>query len=410
LFDDTTFGVLKLTLHPTSYDWEFVREAGGSGSFTDSGTNACHGDQSDTTPPTAPTNLSAAATAPNAVALSWTASTDDVGISGYRVYRDGIEIAPAAGTGYTDTAVQPSTTHTYTVVAVDAGGNVSPHSNQASATTPADTQRPGAPGNLVATAQSASRVDLSWTASTDNAGIAEYQVFRDGGQIATSPTTSYADLTVQAESTYAYYVVARDIGNNLSDPSNSVSVTTPAVPTTLTFTPAADAYVQSDQPMVNFGTSTQIVADASPSRRLLLKFVVSGVNARQILSAKLRLNCVNSSNLGGDFHRVADSGWGETTVHWNNQPAADAAVIASLGSVSALSNYEVDVSSLVTGDGTYTIAADSISGDGAYYSSKEGSAPPQLVLTLNPGPRPTLACWPFAGPVPRGYKRCSRPF
>jgi hypothetical protein len=92
-------------------------------------------------------------------------------------------------------------------------------------------------------------------------------------------------------------------------------------------------------------------------------------------------------------------------VNWNNQPAADAGTIASLASVSALSTYEVDVSSLVTGDGTYSIQADSISMDGAYYSSKEGSVPPELVLTLAGG-GPTVACWPFAGPVPSGFKRC----
>jgi hypothetical protein len=92
-------------------------------------------------------------------------------------------------------------------------------------------------------------------------------------------------------------------------------------------------------------------------------------------------------------------------VNWNNQPPADAATIATLGSVSALSTYEVDVSSLVTGDGTYTIQADSTSTDGAYYSSKEGSVAPELVLTLA-GAAPTLACWPFKGPVPYGFKRC----
>jgi chitodextrinase len=402
LYNDRTFGVLRLSLHPTSYDWQFVPETGAT--FGDSGSTACHGNQSDTTPPTAPTNLGATATSPSAIALSWTASTDDIGVSGYRVYRDGSEIAPVTTTSYNDTSLQPNTTHTYTVVAVDGGGNVSPHSNAATASTPPDTQRPTAPGALAATAPTATRVNLTWTASTDDSGIADYQIFRDGTQVGTSTTTSYSDTTVQGQTTYSYTVVARDLVNNLSDPSNAAGVTTPAAPTTLTFTPDADSYVESGQPTVNFGGATQIVTDASPSRRFLLRFAVSGVSGRQVVSAKLRLNCVNSSSVGGVFHRAADTSWGESTVTWNNQPSADAATIASLGSVSALSTYEVDVGSLVTGDGTYTIQADSTSTDGAYYSSKEGSVPPQLVLTLTGGP--TLACWPFKGPVPYGFKRC----
>jgi chitodextrinase len=303
-----------------------------------------------------------------------------------------------------DTGILPNTTHTYTVVAVDGGGNVSPHSNAATASTPPDTQRPTAPGALAATAPTATQVNLTWTASTDDSGIADYQIFRDGTQVGTSTTTSYSDTTVQGQTAYSYTVVARDLVNNLSDPSNAASVTTPAAPTTLTFTPDADSYVESGQPTMNFGGATQVVTDASPSRRFLLRFVVSGVSGRQVVSAKLRLNCVNSSSVGGVFHRIADTSWGESTVTWDNQPTADAATIASLGSVSALSTYEVDVGSLVTGDGTYTIEADSTSTDGAYYSSKEGSVPPQLVLTLTGGP--TLACWPFKGPVPYGFRRC----
>jgi chitodextrinase len=381
--NETTFGVLKLTLHPASYDYEFVPEAGAP--FTDSGTTACHGDQSDTTPPTAPTNLTATATAPNAIALSWTASTDNVGLSGYQIYRDGApaSIGSVGGTttSYSDTGVLPSTAHTYTVRAIDTGGNLSPHSNQASATTPADTTPPSAPGSLSAVAPHGYQVNLSWTASTDNVGVAEYRVLRGGVQVGTSTTTSYSDTTVQAQTNYTYTVVARDVAGNLSGSSNSAVVTTPAAPTTLTFTPTDDAYVQSDQATANFGGSSELIVDGSPSRRTLLKFVVTAVRGRTVLSAKLRLRCTDAASNGGVFHRVADQSWSEDDVTWNNQPTADAATIASLGSVVPGTTYEVDVLSLVTGDGTYTVNADSTSSDGATYSSKEGSVPPQLVVT-----------------------------
>ena len=86
-----TYGILKLTLHPTSYDWQFVPEAGKT--FTDSGTTFCHGQTSDITPPTTPANLVANPVAPGQVNLIWTASTDNVGVVGYQVFRDNVQIA-----------------------------------------------------------------------------------------------------------------------------------------------------------------------------------------------------------------------------------------------------------------------------------------------------------------------------
>ena len=135
-----TFGVMELTLHPTSYDWNFVPEAGKT--FKDSGSTACHGATSDTTPPTAPASLTATAVSPSQVNLSWNASTDNVGVAGYTVYRDGNPIASTSGantTSYSDTSVAAATTYTYTVDAIDGAGNHSPPSGPVSVTTPSGT-------------------------------------------------------------------------------------------------------------------------------------------------------------------------------------------------------------------------------------------------------------------------------
>jgi fibronectin type 3 domain-containing protein len=383
----TAFGVLKLTLRATSYDWQFVPEAGSA--FTDSGTTQCHGTVADTTPPTAPGNLTASAVAPNQIDLSWSGSTDDFGVVGYRLSRDGAVLTTVTSTSYSDTGVQPNSTHVYTVVAIDEGGNSSPVSNPATASTPADTSPPSPPFNLIATAPNGFLVDLVWGASTDDVGVSEYEVFRDGLAVGTSSTTSFADTTVDATTTYSYTVVARDSSTNRSEPSNVATVTTPAPPTTLSFTPSDDAYVQSDQTASNFGLAGQLVADASPSRRILLKFAVTGVRGRQVVSAKLYLRCVDPSSNGGDFRR-ADSSWSESTVTWSNQPVADSVARSSLGSVAAGSTYEVDVTSLVTGDGVHTIRVDSTSSNGAYYSSKEGSVAPRLVLTTTSSSSDTM--------------------
>lgn len=86
----------------------------------------------DTTPPTAPANL-AASPSPGQIALTWTASTDNVGVTSYRVSRDGTVIGTSASTNYTDTSVVAGTTYSYAVVALDAAGNASPPSNTATA-------------------------------------------------------------------------------------------------------------------------------------------------------------------------------------------------------------------------------------------------------------------------------------
>jgi endoglucanase len=89
----------------------------------------------DSTPPTAPTNLAATTTTATSVSLSWTASTDNVGVTGYDVYRGGVLAGTASGTTFTDSGLTPSTAYTYTVKAFDAAGNLSPASAAVTATT-----------------------------------------------------------------------------------------------------------------------------------------------------------------------------------------------------------------------------------------------------------------------------------
>src|SRR5213080_615653 len=97
--------------------------------------------------------------------------------------------------------------------------------------------------------------------------------------------------------------------------------------TTLVFRPTDDATIRADMPTTNLGTSTTLVADASPVRDFLLRFSVTGVGSCQVTSAKLRLFQVDSSDKGGDFHTTA-SNWSEGIVTWNNAPAAGPQTIA----------------------------------------------------------------------------------
>jgi hypothetical protein len=94
------------------------------------------GSSSDGTAPSIPTGVAAQANGPNSVTVSWSPSTDNVGVTGYDVLRNGSKVASVAGTSFTDTGVQPSTTYTYTVDAFDAARNTSMPSAPASVTTP----------------------------------------------------------------------------------------------------------------------------------------------------------------------------------------------------------------------------------------------------------------------------------
>jgi chitodextrinase len=163
--------------------------------------------------------------------LSWTASTDNVDVVGYSVFRDGgaTAIATVSVTNFSDTGLGIGSTHTYTVKALDAANNVSAASNTVTASTQGnDTTPPTAPTGLTATGSSSTTIDLNWTASTDNFAVTGYKVFRDGGatEIATVSTTSFSDTGLAVNSTHSYQVVAFDAAGNQSANSNSASATT----------------------------------------------------------------------------------------------------------------------------------------------------------------------------------------
>ncbi|MEU6089809.1 DNRLRE domain-containing protein [Streptomyces sp. NPDC047085] len=165
-----------------------------------------------------------------------------------------------------------------------------------------------------------------------------------------------------------------------------------ATAATTTFTPVADTYVQSTTPSTNYGTSAQFVVDNSPVRQSFLKFTVSGITD-PVTSAKLRIRTIsgnNGSSDGGTFKAMTDTTWSETGTTWNNKPAIDGATLGTLGSVVRDTWYEIDVTSLVTGNGTFSVGATSPNNDGAYYDAREsGADAPQLVITTGATPPPT---------------------
>ncbi len=207
----------------------------------------------DTQAPSVPTGLTATAASSTQINLTWNASTDNVGVTGYRIYRGGVQIATSATNAYSNTGLTASTAYSYTVAAYDAAGNVSAQSAAASATTQAaaDTQAPSVPTGLTATAASSTQINLTWNASTDNVGVTGYRIYRGGVQIATSATNAYSNTGLTASTAYSYTVAAYDVAGNVSAQSAAASATTqaaadtqaPSVPTGLTATAASSTQI-----------------------------------------------------------------------------------------------------------------------------------------------------------------------
>jgi YD repeat-containing protein len=199
---------------------------------------------SDTQPPTTPSGVSATAASSTQINLNWSASSDNVGVTGYRIERcqgsstcSNFSQLPAtpSGTTYSDTGLSPSTIYRYQIRATDAAGLFSSYSQIVTATTPAssDTQAPSTPTNLSATPASSTQINLSWSASTDNVAVTAYLLERCEGAGCTtwgSPTTvtptSYSNGGLSPATTYRYRVRARDAANNQSGYSAIVTATT----------------------------------------------------------------------------------------------------------------------------------------------------------------------------------------
>ena len=129
-----SFGALRLQLNQDGAGYQYVNTAG---AVLDSGSVHCSGAPADTTPPSKPTNVAATAIDSNRVQLTWIASTDNVGVTGYDIYRDGTLLTTVSPvTRYYDNTAQPDTTYSYRIRARDAGGRVSSLSSAASVTTP----------------------------------------------------------------------------------------------------------------------------------------------------------------------------------------------------------------------------------------------------------------------------------
>jgi PKD repeat protein len=224
--------------------------------------------------------------------------------------------------------------------------------------------------------------DFAGTATNGSASTTYSWNFGDGAtSTAQNPTHTYA-----AAGTFNVSLTVTD-GANTDTATQQVTAGT-TTPSTATFSPAADTQVKSDSPNTNYGTSTTLRVrngtSTSPTTYwTFLRFDVTGVGTNTNPNAKLRLFVTDDSNDGGTVYRIANTPeWLETTLTWATRPVTTLpAGIKAAGAV-PLGWIEIDLGdSAVTGDGTYNFVLASSSTTSAIYSSREGTNPPQLVVT-----------------------------
>ena len=133
-FKAAEFGAVRLGLNAAGAAYQFTTA---TGTTLDSGSVKCDTSTVDNANPSAPATLTATAPYKSRIELAWDESTDNVGVTGYRIYRDGSPLTTVgAQSTYADKTVEPGSTHTYRVTGLDAAGNESAVSPMASATTP----------------------------------------------------------------------------------------------------------------------------------------------------------------------------------------------------------------------------------------------------------------------------------
>jgi glucose/arabinose dehydrogenase len=184
---------------------------------------------SDTQPPSVPGNLRTSGLACRSVNLSWSASTDNVGVAFYDIYHDGQQMTTVSGsTLSTNLTLSPGVRWGLYVNARDAAGNVSQASTSLYVDVPqcsSDTEAPTTPTGLSGTVTGTSTT-LRWTASTDNVAVTAYELFRNDTRVGSTGSTTYTDSGLAASTAYRYQVSARDAQGNTSARSTSLSLTT----------------------------------------------------------------------------------------------------------------------------------------------------------------------------------------
>jgi chitodextrinase len=189
---------------------------------------------SDTIAPTTPTGLSASAVSTSAINLSWSPSTDNTAVTGYKIYRGGVQIGTATTNSYSDTGLSANTTYSYTVSAYDGAGNNSTQSTAVSATTQAVLP---VISNLVGSNITTSAITISWDTNVPTNGQVFYGLTTSYGSQSslldnTTKTTTHSTTLsgLTPNTTYNFKVTSVDALGNTTSSTNFSFTTQSATP------------------------------------------------------------------------------------------------------------------------------------------------------------------------------------
>lgn len=183
---------------------------------------------SDTQAPSTPLNVTLSNISLNSIDVSWDASTDNIGVTGYNVYVNGVLTEQTTNTTISMTNLNTNTNYTFSVVAKDLINNMSAASAVVNGSTLQDANPPTIPTDVVISNETDTSFKVSWTASTDNNAIANYEIYVDNILNGTTTNTFYTVSGLSSSTTYAVEVLAKDTDNNKSDKTAETSATTTA--------------------------------------------------------------------------------------------------------------------------------------------------------------------------------------
>jgi acid phosphatase type 7 len=417
--NNTTHGILKLTLHATSYDWVFVSD--GSGSFTDSGSQVCHQSGPTPTPTVAPTLVGSQTTTFTPVADSYV----DAG-------------NPTVNNGLSTNLKVDASPDIRSYIRFDVSGLSNPITSA--------TLKIWATSNNSQGIRALGVADNTWGETTINYNNAPPlgSLLASSGAVTTGTwvtlnVTSYItgngtfSFGVNTPSSASSNLASRQSGANApqlvinhggSTPTTTPGGSTPTftntptrtgtptatftfsttplvsntptftpTPTTvssgpLTFTPVADSYVDSANPTVNNGSATTLRVDGSPDVRSYIRFNVTGLSG-SVSNATLRILANSSNSQGIRALGVADNTWGETTINYTNAPPLGSLLASSPGFTTG-TWISLNVTSYITGNGTFSVGVNTLSGTATSLASRQsGANSPQLVVTTSGGPTAT---------------------
>jgi len=251
----TTFRYSVLGLNPlTLYTFEVKAvDAIGNKSASNATASATTLALTDPTVPSSVYDLTAQAVSTSRVKLTWSAATDNIGVTEYQILQNGslksvIKDNGAPTFSYYAGGLNPFTTYTFEIVAVDKEGNLSTGNNQVSVSTlAADNTAPTVPSGLTVSYNGSNRVSLAWQASSDNVGVNKYKIYRseNGGAyklVGTSTVASFTNAGLRSSTPYSFKVSAVDAAGNESAASvvNTTTIADSSAPLIIRYEPWVD--------------------------------------------------------------------------------------------------------------------------------------------------------------------------